>query len=76
MYSTMIYYRMSITCGQIIFPFIFHRQRNGTKAIGTFNKMGQNVSINMTAILYFAWVDQRDKVCFIFHKVARVLYGK
>ena len=27
-------------------------------------------------ILYFAWTDQRDRVCFIFHEVARVLYGK
>ena len=27
-------------------------------------------------LLYFAWVDERDRVCFIFHKVARVLYGK
>ena len=27
-------------------------------------------------ILYFAWADQRDKVYLIFHKVARVLYGK
>ena len=27
-------------------------------------------------ILFFAWANQRDKVCFIFHKVAKVLYGK
>ena len=31
---------------------------------------------SIVTILYFAWADQRDKVCFIFHKVARVLYGK
>ena len=27
-------------------------------------------------ILYFAWVDERDKVYCKFHKVAKVLYGK
>ena len=27
-------------------------------------------------ILYFAWMDQYAKVCFIFHKVARALYRK
>ena len=26
-------------------------------------------------ILYVAWVDQWNKMCFIFHKVPRVLYG-
>ena len=26
-------------------------------------------------ILYFAWADQRDKVYFIFHEVARLLYA-
>ena len=27
-------------------------------------------------IMYFAWEDQRDKECFINHKVANVLYEK
>ena len=35
-----------------------------------------NHIINSIIILYFVWADQRDKVYFIFHKVARVLYEK
>ena len=29
----------------------------------------QVVAIMYEVILYFVWADQRDKVCFIFHKV-------
>ena len=29
----------------------------------------QKEHVHYRDILYFAWADQRDKVCFIFHKV-------
>ena len=31
--------------------------------------MGSLYKDTVSMILYFAWADQRDKVCFIFHKV-------
>ena len=52
------------------------------KIFWTFLKkwFGQNRTsrTSSTALVhkYFMWSDQRDKMCFIFHKVVRVLYGK
>ena len=33
------------------------------------SSLSPSEAIQQRNILYFAWADQRDKVCFIFHKV-------